>query len=107
MLADNQPVKVDGASIVDFDAVSLYPSAIRRLYTLERVPQVLSSEMLTQKYLLEHLFKDNQLEPTNERFISGFFIEAKIIIIDVVNHFHNIIIHHCTWRLSITTASLR
>ena len=93
--ADNQPVKVDRSAIVDFDAVSLYPSAIRRLYTLEGVPQVLSSEMLTQKYLLEHLFKDNQLEPTNERFISGFFIEAKITHVGIKRHFPLLVWEDC------------
>ncbi len=78
MLADNAPQITSGEPVVDFDAVSLYPSAIHRLYTLEGIPNVLTPEMLNQKYLLNHLFTDDQTEPTAERNISGFFIEAKI-----------------------------
>ncbi len=78
MLSDNKPQPTSGEPVVDFDAVSLYPSAMHRLYTLEGLPKVLTLKMLNQKYLLNHLFTDEQTEPTPERNISGFFIEAEI-----------------------------
>ncbi len=86
MTADNQKHSIEG-EIVDFDAVSLYPSAIARLYTLEGIPKVLTSEMLSSEYLLNHLFDDEQLVPTDEKFISGFFIEAKIVSVGIPRHF--------------------
>jgi len=76
MISWNQKRKVEGKAVVDFDAVSLYPSAMNRLYCLEGMPKVLQG--WTTKYLLDHLFIDGQIEPTEERFISGFFVEAKI-----------------------------
>jgi len=76
MISWNQKRKVEGKAVVDFDAVSLYPSAMNRLYCLEGMPKVLHG--WTTKYLLDHLFIDGQIEPTEERFISGFFVEAKI-----------------------------
>ena len=80
--------------IVDFDAVSLYPSAIHRLYLLEGMPQVLQPEQLNTNYLLEHLFEDEQIEPTNKRFISGFFIEAQILHVGIKRHFPLIVWNH-------------
>ncbi len=78
MLSDNEPQRTSNEPVVDFDAVSLYPSAIHRLYTLEGMPKVMTHEMLKQQYLLDHLFGDDQKEPSSDRHISGFFIEAKI-----------------------------
>jgi len=79
MLANNNKIKREGKAIVDFDAVSLYPSVMVRLYCLEGMPKVISG--WNTKYLLDHLFNDDQTEPNDERFISGFFIEAKIRIL--------------------------
>jgi hypothetical protein len=73
--------------VVDFDAVSLYPSAMNRLYVLEGIPYVLSSEMLSVDYLKKHLFDDDQVEPLSERFISCFFIEIEITEIEIKRHF--------------------
>ena len=86
MLSDNTKRIVKG-EIVDFDAVSLYPSAIARLYLLEGIPKILKNEMLNQNYLLEHLFTDEQIEPTDTKFISGFFIEGIIKKINKPLHF--------------------
>ena len=93
MLADNVKHKVDNV-IVDFDAVSLYPSAMNRLYCLEGIPKVLTKDMLSTSFLLEHLFEDEQIEPNMKRFISGFFVEAKINYIGKQRHFPLIVYDH-------------
>ena len=76
--SNKKQINESGYSIVDFDAVSLYPSALARLYCLEGIPKVLSKEMLSVDYLFSHLFEDEQIEPTNDKFISGFFVEVVI-----------------------------
>jgi hypothetical protein len=64
--------------IICLDAVSLYPSAMKRLYCLEGMPEVLEPKQLNQNYLLRHLFDDDQWTPNIDKFISGFFIEYEI-----------------------------
>ena len=86
MLADNEKQRTN-VNIVDFDAVSLYPSAMVRLYTLEGIPKVLKQEQLSVNYLLNHLFEDEQIEPNSERFISGFFVHVEITRIGKDRHF--------------------
>lgn len=86
MLADNKKRKTE-EPIVDFDAVSLYPSAMYRLYTLEGMPKVLAKDQCHTDYLLSKLFLDDQIEPTEERFISGFFVHAMITKIGKPRHF--------------------
>ncbi|KAI5512037.1 organellar and viral DNA polymerase type B, partial [Trichomonas vaginalis G3] len=87
MLSDNMKQKSEKKLIADFDAVSLYPSAIARLYTLEGIPKVMKKEMLNSEYLLKHLFDDDQGEPEGEKFISGFFVLIKITEIKIKRHF--------------------
>lgn len=86
MLRDNEKQKTD-ERLVDFDAVSLYPSAMNRLYTLEGIPKVLQKDQCNTKYLLSRLFKDDQVEPDRERFISGFFVHVEITKIGKPRHF--------------------
>ena len=78
--------------VVDFDAVSLYSSAIARLYTLEGIPKVMTDEMLSTDYLLKHLFDDDQEEPTHKKFISGFFVEVEIESIGIERDFPCIVV---------------
>ncbi|EAX83235.1 hypothetical protein TVAG_570730 [Trichomonas vaginalis G3] len=59
MMSDNMKQKSEKKLIADFDAVSLYPSAIARLYTLEGIPKVMKPEMLSSEYLLKYLFDDD------------------------------------------------
>ena len=94
MLSDNLKSINTTQPIVDFDAVSLYPSAIHRLYLLEGMPQVLTQPMLNTNYLLSHLFEDEQSEPTPDRFMSGFFIEARILHVGIKRHFPLIVWNH-------------
>ena len=86
MLADNEKQKTN-TNIVDFDAVSLYPSAMARLYTLEGIPKVLKKDQLEVSYLLGHLFEEEQIEPTSDRFISGFFVHIEITRVGKHRHF--------------------
>jgi len=85
MLARNEKRIIEGRAVVDFDAVSLYPSAMARLYCLEGMPKVIDG--WSTQYLLKHLFEDDQTEPTAERFISGFFVEARITKVGVKRAF--------------------
>ena len=94
MLSDNSKSINESEAIVDFDAVSLYPSAIHRLYLLEGMPKVLQPEQLNANYLLSHLFEDEQEKPTNKRFISAFFIEAQILYVGIKRHFPLIVWNH-------------
>ncbi len=86
MIADNEKQRSD-EDLVDFDAVSLYPSAMHRLYCLEGVPKVLTDDMKSTEWLLGHLFTDEQTEPTFERPISGFYVQVRIEAIGVPRHF--------------------
>lgn len=99
MLSDNIKQSSSNEPIVDFDAVSLYPSAIARCYTLEGKPKVLQQHMLNQHYLQTHLFTDSQQHPTKNRFISGFFIEARIESISIHRHFP-LIVYDPRWNRS-------
>ena len=96
MLADNEKQlndsNISGEVVVDFDAVSLYPSAIARLYTTEGKPKVMTPEMCNTQYLLQHLFSDDQTEPTKERYISAFYVEAEITRIGKERHMPLIVV---------------
>ena len=95
MLADNQKQKVENNfKVVDFDAVSLYPSAYARLYTVEGVPKVIPDDWLDSDFLLEHLMEDDQTVPTKEKFLSSFFIEIKITRIGNERHMPLIVVDH-------------
>ena len=71
----------------DFDACSLYPSAMARLFTVEGVPSVLPEEMLNREYLLNHSFTEDQTEPTKERFISYYVVEIEITKVGINRDF--------------------
>lgn len=86
MLADNIKHRTE-EPIVDFDAVSLYPSAMKRLYTIEGMPKVLAKDQCNVDYLLSRLFLDDQTEPNEQRYISGFFVHALITKIGKPRHF--------------------
>ena len=87
MTKDNEKqINENGRSICDFDAVSLYPSAIHRLYNLEGKPKTIPSEW-NGKYIVDHLFNEDQLVPTSDKFISGFFVKIHIDEIGIKRHF--------------------
>ena len=61
--------------IVDYDACSLYPSAMHRLF----IPtgEIFIMDKPTT-YYLEHLMDEEQIEPTKEKFISHFIVQVNI-----------------------------
>jgi hypothetical protein len=60
--------------VVDSDAISLYPSAMDRLYMLEGIPFVLTVEMLAPMYFQSHIFGNKQVGSTTDKFRSGFLV---------------------------------
>lgn len=61
--------------IVDYDACSLYPSAMHRLY----IPtgEIFLMDKPTS-YYIDHLMDEDQVEPTEEKFISHFIVQINI-----------------------------
>ena len=64
-----------------FDAVSLYHSAMRRIWTVSGTPRVIPPEHLSLEYLLMHSLTEKQTEPDPIRFISPHVAEIEIILI--------------------------
>ena len=71
----------------DFDACSLYPSAMARLFTVEGTPQVLTDDMLNREYLLTHSFTEDQIKPTKDRHISYYIVEINITNVGINRDF--------------------
>ncbi len=63
--------------LADFDAVSLYPSAMNRLYCVKGKPEVLKPEELNTTYLLNNTCAEDK-QPTNKKSISAYVVEIKI-----------------------------
>ena len=63
--------------LADFDAVSLYPSAMKRLYCVKGKPEVLKPEELSTTYLLNHTCGEDE-QPTKQKPISAYVVEIKI-----------------------------
>ncbi|EDR22667.1 hypothetical protein, conserved [Entamoeba dispar SAW760] len=61
--------------IVDFDACSLYPSAIVRLYLPMGAPNQMFHPI---EWYLEHLMDEQQFEPSETKFISYFIVTIVI-----------------------------
>lgn len=64
--------------IVDFDACSLYPSAMSRLFIPTGMPKKLDVDENTKQWLLNSTMSEEQIESTNERFISNYVVTIKI-----------------------------
>ena len=73
--------------LYDFDACSLYPSAMCRLWTVEGKPKMMSKDMLSVEYLLAHTFIDNQTTRKNDRYISAYVIDLEITKIGIQRKF--------------------
>lgn len=65
--------------IVDYDACSLYPSAMKRLLLPTGEPKLM---IHPTKWYLEHLMDEDQIEPTEDKFISYFIVEIDITKIE-------------------------
>ena len=71
--------------LYDFDARSLYPSAMRRMFTVEGAPEYYTNPSPDTIFnahnlpdILMHAFNENQKTPTQEKYISQFFVEIDI-----------------------------
>ena len=60
-----------------FDDVSLYPSAMARLYCVKGKPEVLKAEELNTEYLLSHTALESE-QPTSNKPISSYVVEIRI-----------------------------
>ena len=67
--------------LADFDAVSLYPSAMKRLYCVKGKCEVLKPEELDTNYLLTHTCSEDE-QPSEEKPISTYIVEIQIININ-------------------------
>lgn len=91
----NKRWRVFNKILDDLDACSLYPSAMARLFTVSGKPTILSEELIGEKiydekhphYLLQHAFKEDQLKPTEDRFISYFVVDIEIMSIGINRNF--------------------
>ena len=78
MTGENLKWKVE-EDIVDFDACSLYPSAMARLYLPEGKPIKMTVDV---HELLPHLMEEQQIFPTAEKYISAFVVRIEILKIN-------------------------
>ena len=69
--------------LADFDAVSLYPSAMNRLYCVKGKAEVLKSEELSTSYLLNNTCAEDE-QPTKQKPISTYVVE--ILITNINKH---------------------
>ena len=67
--------------LADFDAVSLYPSAMKRLYCVKGKCEVLKPEELEMNYLLTHTCSEDE-QPSEEKPISAYVVEIQITTIN-------------------------
>lgn len=63
--------------LADFDAVSLYPSAMKRLYCVKGKPEVLKPEELNTTYLLNNTCGEDE-QPNKNKPLSTYVVEIKI-----------------------------
>ena len=69
--------------LADFDAVSLYPSAMNRLYCVKGKPEVLKPEELNTTYLLNNTCGEDE-QPNKNKPISTYVVE--ILITNIKKH---------------------
>ena len=75
----------NGKALYDFDARSLYPSAMRRMFTVEGAPEYYNNPSPDTIFnatnlpdILIHAFDEQQVRATAEKYISQFFVEIDI-----------------------------
>ena len=90
MTRDNEKWKTF-IKLFDFDAVSLYPSAMKRLYCQTGKPQLLEQNELNLNYLLEKTCAENE-QPNNIKYISSYIVEIRILKVNKHLHFPLIVV---------------
>ena len=98
MTANNRRYNIKGIKIADFDACSLYPSAMRRMFAVEGTPEFYEHKDVDMIYdknnlpdILIHAFDEDQMKPTATRYISQFFVEIEIVKVGIHRQFPLII----------------
>ena len=87
MSNSNLNYHIKGEKILDYDACSLYPSAMYRLYLPTGYPYPLEKDQLNYEYLTKHIMLEQQTETDNERFISNYVVEINITNIGIKRQF--------------------
>lgn len=77
MVRRNQKIKVD-AEVVDFDACSLYPSAMNRLFLPTGNVYASNNEEEIKELFEKRLMLENQIIEDNNRNVSAMIIKCKI-----------------------------
>ena len=85
MTRDNEKWHVTD-TLNDFDAVSLYPSAMKRLFVQQGKPVLLNSTECSTEYLLSHTAHAD-CQPTMEKPISSYIVEIEITKVSIPRHF--------------------
>ena len=85
MTCDNKKWHIT-KTLNDFDAVSLYPSAMKRLYTCSGTPAELTDEMLSVDYLMKHT-ADADSQVDSEHHISSYVVDIEITKVNKQLHF--------------------
>ena len=91
MTRDNEKWKILKILLLDFDARSLYPSAMYRLYCQTGKPRILNDKELDLNYLLEHTASENR-QPKGEKYISSYVVEIEITKVGKALHFPLIVV---------------
>ena len=85
MLRDNLKWHIT-KTLNDFDAVSLYPSAMKRLYTVSGTPSILNKHQCSVDYLMKHT-ADADSQVDNEHPISSYIVDIEITKVGIDRHF--------------------
>lgn len=91
MTRDNEKWKVENCELLDYDARSLYPSAMNRLYCQTGKCEVLEDNELDLNYLLEHTANENE-QPNKNKYISSYVVEIEITKVGKHLHFPLIVV---------------
>ena len=78
MTSNNEKIIVED-EVVDFDACSLYPSAMSRLYLPKGDIKSSDNENEIKDLFFNKLMYENQIEETNKRNVSAMILKVKVI----------------------------
>ena len=77
MTAENKKHKVVD-TIVDYDACSLYPSAMKRLLLPKGEPKYCKDPKIIEEYF-NKIMEEDQIKSNNKKFISAMIVKVKIL----------------------------
>ena len=86
MTANNIRYKITDTKLADFDACSLYPSAMARMFTVNGIPTFFKNDTPERVYnkhnlpdILQKAFTEDQIQATEEHCISQFIVDIEIV----------------------------